>query len=343
MNQAAISENQVTVDGHDCFYLAAGPEDGPLVVLVHGWPELSLSWRHQLPCLASLGFRAVAPDMRGYGRSSVYDRHEDYAQERIVADMIALLRSLGRERAVWVGHDWGAPVVWNIASHHPEHCAAVAGLCVPYRSVELGLDHLISLVDREIYPADEYPAGQWEYMRFYEENFAAAQAEMEADPAATTRALFRAGNPKTLGKPSPTATVRRAGGWFKGSARPTDVPLDERVLSVEDHSVYAVALRRNGFFGPNSWYMNHARNAEYAARAARDGVLEMPALFLAGRYDLTCEAINSRLGEAMRDHCRDLTVTPIDSGHWMAQEKPARVNAALVKWLATRVPGSWPG
>lgn len=342
MTKAAISENHITIDDHGCFYLAAGPEAGPLVVLVHGWPELSLSWRHQLPCLASLGFRAVAPDMRGYGRSTVYDRHEDYAQEPIVADMIGLIRALGRERAVWVGHDWGAPVVWNIASHHPELCAGVAGLCVPYRSVELGVDHLISLVDRDIYPKDQYPAGQWEYMRYYEESFAAAQAEMEADTAATVRALFRAGNPKTLGKPSPTATVRRAGGWFKGSARPTDVPLDERVLSPEDHAIYAAALGRNGFFGPNSWYMNHARNAAYAARAVNDGVLEMPALFLAGRYDLTCEAINSRLGESMREDCRDLRITPIDSGHWMAQEKPAEVNAALVHWLATRVPGCWP-
>ena len=100
MNEAAISENQVTVNGHDCSYLAAGPKDGPLVVLVHGWPELSLSWRHQLPCLSALGFRAIAPDMRGYGCSSVYDRHEDYAQESIVADMIGLLGALGRERAV---------------------------------------------------------------------------------------------------------------------------------------------------------------------------------------------------------------------------------------------------
>lgn len=96
MDKAAITENRITTDGHDSFYLAAGPEDGPLVILVHGWPELSLSWRHQLPCLGALGFRAIAPDMRGYGRSSVYDRHEDYTQELIVADMIGLLRALGR-------------------------------------------------------------------------------------------------------------------------------------------------------------------------------------------------------------------------------------------------------
>jgi pimeloyl-ACP methyl ester carboxylesterase len=116
-----ITEHTVTTGTHTTSYLAAGPEDGPLVIFVHGWPELSLSWRHQLPALAALGFRAVAPDLRGYGRSSVYQRHEDYAQSLIVGDMLDLLSALGRQRAVWVGHDWGCPTVWNIASHHPEN------------------------------------------------------------------------------------------------------------------------------------------------------------------------------------------------------------------------------
>ena len=339
----AISEHVFTRNDHQTFYLAAGPRSGPLVVLLHGWPELSLSWRHQLPCLASLGFRAIAPDMRGYGRSSVYDRHEDYAQERIVADMVALLAALGRDRAVWVGHDWGAPVAWNIASHHPELCHAVAVLCVPYRTVELGLDHIIGLVDRERYPADRFPAGQWEYMRFYEENFDVARTEMEADPAATLRVLFRSGNPESIGRPSPTSMVRHNGGWFRGAERPPDMPLDGRVLSEADHAVYADALARNGFFGPNAWYMNHARNAEYAATAVKGGVLEMPALFLAARYDVTCETMTSRLAEPMKEFCRDLSIETVDSGHWMAQEKPVEVNAALVQWLATRVPAAWPG
>jgi pimeloyl-ACP methyl ester carboxylesterase len=98
--------------GHASFYLACGAEDAPLIVFVHGWPELSESWRHQLPCFAALGFRCVAPDMRGYGRSSVPARQEDYAMPPIVRDMLELLDGLGRERAVWVGHDWGSPVVW---------------------------------------------------------------------------------------------------------------------------------------------------------------------------------------------------------------------------------------
>ena len=128
----SITEHVVKTARHTTFYLACGAEDAPLIVFVHGWPELSISWRHQLPSLASLGFRTVAPDMRGYGRSSVYPRHEDYALEHAIADMIELLDALGREKAVWVGHDWGSPVVWSLASHHPERCFGVANLCVPY-------------------------------------------------------------------------------------------------------------------------------------------------------------------------------------------------------------------
>ena len=122
-----ILEHTLRTDRHATGYLAAGPEDGPVVLFLHGWPELSISWRHQLPVFAGLGFRAIAPDMRGYGRSSTYASTDAYAQEHIVADMLELVDHLGRERAVWVGHDWGAPVVWNIASHHPERCHGVAG------------------------------------------------------------------------------------------------------------------------------------------------------------------------------------------------------------------------
>jgi pimeloyl-ACP methyl ester carboxylesterase len=155
-----------------------------------------------LPALASLGFRAIAPDVRGYGRSSIYPRSSDYAQELIVQDMLELLDSLGRERAVWVGHDWGSPAVWNLASHHPERCEGVANLSVPYYSIERGLDHTITLVDRKVYPEAEYPAGNWDCMRYYEENFAEAIAQMEANVYKFLKLAFRKGDPAGEGKPA---------------------------------------------------------------------------------------------------------------------------------------------
>ncbi|NDG41772.1 MAG: alpha/beta fold hydrolase, partial [Betaproteobacteria bacterium] len=101
-----ITEHTLKTGRHTTGYLECGASDAPLLVFVHGWPELSISWRHQLPVFAALGFRCIAPDMRGYGRSATYTRHEDFAQALIVDDMLELLASLGRDQAVWIGHDW---------------------------------------------------------------------------------------------------------------------------------------------------------------------------------------------------------------------------------------------
>ena len=337
-----VVEKIVKTERHKTFFLASGAEDAPVIVFVHGWPELSISWRHQLPCFAGLGFRAVAPDMRGYGRSSVYARHEDYALEHIVKDMIELLDALGREKAVWVGHDWGSPVVWSLASHHPDRCFGVANLCVPYFAKGFAPRTLVPYVDRAVYPEAQYPVGQWDYQLFYEESFGKASAAFEADVRNTVKALFRKGNPGGKGKPSRTAQVRRDGGWFGGAGRAPDVPMDTDVLTEEDFHKYATALESNGFFGPDSWYMNHERNLQYATKAANGGALLLPVLFLHGEYDYTCETVTSRLADPMRGDCRNLTEVVVPSGHWMAQEKPRTVNAALARWLAVQLPQIWP-
>jgi pimeloyl-ACP methyl ester carboxylesterase len=336
-----ITEHTAKTERHTTFYLAAGPESGPLIIFVHGWPELSISWRNQLPAVVALGFRAIAPDMRGYGRSSVYRQHSDYAQEHIVRDMLELLEAVGEEKAVWVGHDWGSPVVWNIASHHPDRCHAVASLCVPYYTLERGLEHTLALVDRELYPESEFPAGQWDYMRYYEENFSEAIAPMDANVYQFVKLLFRKGDPTREGKRAFTATARRNHSFLGINPIP-DLPRDNDVVSEEDLSVYVSALTRNGFFGPNSWYMNHEVNAGHAMTAQNGGYLDMPVLFLNARYDNVCECTHSRLPQPMRTYCRNLTEETIHSGHWLAQEKPAEVNSALVKWLATKVPEVWP-
>lgn len=341
MEPFPVVEHVVRTDRHRTSYLTCGAADAPPVVLVHGWPELSYSWRHQLRCLADLGFRAIAPDMRGYGRSSVYDRHEDYALEHIVTDMRELVGQLGIERAVWVGHDWGSPVVWSLATHHPELCHGIASLCVPYLPGGFCFDSFLPLVDREVYPAETHPLGQWDYQRFYEESFDKARSTFEADVEATIKVLFRKGTPVGDGKPARTATVRQQGGWFGPLPKAPPVPLDTDVLSEADLAVYVEALKRNGFFGPDSWYMNHARNASFARGATNGGRIDMPVLFLHGAYDYVCETTRSRLAEPMREHCRDLTEVVVASGHWMAQEQPFAVNAALARWLALRLPHLW--
>lgn len=335
-----ITEHQARRAGHTTHYLASGPADGPLLIFVHGWPELSLSWRHQLPVFGGLGFRAIAPDLRGYGRSSVYDRHEDYAQEHVVADMRELLGALGGERAVWVGHDLGSPTVWNLASLHPEICTAVASLCVPYYGFERGIEQLLSNIDRSIYPQDKFPAGQWDYQLFYQENFERATKVFDADPYRTMKLMLRKGDPGHVGKPATTSRIRAQGGWFGPLDAAPDSPRDADVVSEDDLQVYAEALKRNGFFGPDSYYMNHAANARYAA-TGKDR-LELPVLFVHARYDTICATVNGPLAQPMRERCSDLSETVLDCGHWVAQEKPVALNAALARWLVTRVPSVWP-
>jgi pimeloyl-ACP methyl ester carboxylesterase len=337
-----VTDNVVKTARHTTFYLACGATDAPVIIFVHGWPELSVSWRHQLPCFAALGFRAIAPDMRGYGRSSVYRRHEDYAVECIVEDMQELLQALGREKAIWVGHDWGSPIVWSMASHHPDRCLGVASLCVPYLARGFVPENLLPLVDRKVYPEAQFPMGQWDYQLFYEESFDKARQAFEADVRNTVKALFRKGRPEGRGQPSRTATIRKDGGWFGGAGKAPDLPIDADVLADADLDAYVAALQANGFFGPDSWYMNHRRNAQFAAKARDGGKLRLPVLFLHGAHDFTCETINSRLAEPMRTDCENLTEVVVPSGHWMAQEKPASVNAAIARWLATRLPETWP-
>jgi pimeloyl-ACP methyl ester carboxylesterase len=337
-----VTERSHKSPRHTSFYLSSGREDAVPIIFVHGWPELSQSWRHQLPTFGSLGFRAIAPDMRGYRRSSIYNRHEDYAVENAVADMIDLLDSLGAEKAVWVGHDWGSPVVWNIASHHPDRCHGVANLCVPYIPQGFAPEAIIPLVDRKLYPEDQFPAGQWEYTMFYRENFDKARAGFEHNIANTVKALFRAGSPDGKGQPASTAYTRIAGGFFGQLPGVPDIPRDETVLTEEDLHKYASGLTRNGFFGPDSWYMNGPANMAFAKHAKNNARIDMPVLFLHGEYDYVCATVGTRLADPMREYCKNLTEATVQSGHWMAQEKPLAVNAHLAMWLATKLPALWP-
>ena len=261
----------------------------------------------------------------------------------VVQDMLELLATLGYDRAVWIGHDSGSLVVWDMASHHPDKTVGVVSLTIPYIAQGFTLDSLVPLVDRDTYPEAEYPAGQWDYILFYQESFERACRWFDANPRNVIKAIFRKGNPDGAGKPARSAVVRKAGGWFGGGPC-RDLPHDPDIISEQDLEAYTAALTRNGFFGPASWYMNYnADNAVYARRAVNNGKLSMPVLFLHGAYDYTCETMTSKFAEPMRSDCSDLTEVVVKSGHWMAQEKPTDVNAALARWLALKLSDYWSG
>lgn len=331
---APVSEHVLRGEWHTTAYLECGPPDGPPMIFVHGWPALSIMWRRQLEHFGALGYRCIAPDMRGYGGSSVPARHDDYAVEAIAGDMVELLRGLGAERAIWVGHDWGSAVVWALAGHHPKLCRAVVNLCVPYFAQGFAPATLVPLVDRNVYPEAKYPAGQWDYQLYYETAFDAAAAAFEADLPATFKALFRRGDAREKGRPALTARITRDGGWFGGTGRAPDLPRDPAVLSEDELARYVAAFARTGFAGADAWYVNAERNLDYAARVPNGGRLALPVLFLHAAYDTICETVDSRLAEPMRRDCADLTEVVLDTGHWMAQEQPERVNDALAAWLA---------
>ncbi|GAA2477089.1 alpha/beta hydrolase [Winogradskya humida] len=312
-------------------YLEDGPVGGPLIIFVHGWPGIARTWVRQLDYFAARGYHVVAPDLRGYGGSAGFDEPSAYRQEEVVGDLLELHDRLGAAPAVWVGHDWGSPTVWNIAAHHASRCRAVATLAVPFGTVELGLDALVGLVDRERYPVESHPYGQFDYMAYYERFPSQVTAVFEADPSATVRTLFRRGNPKVRSRPAPTATTTADGGWFRGADRAPDLPLDESVLTPDLFAELVDAFQRNGFAAPTAYYLNHRANADYAATG---GPLTLPVLFIGADHDPVIDLTAPAILTGMRATCPDLTEVTVPAGHWLQLEAAGTVNGQLLDWLA---------
>jgi len=177
-------------------------------------------------------------------------------------------------------------------------------------------------------------------MLFYRESFDTARQWFDDNVRNVVKVLFRKGDPAAVGTPSITSSLRQSGGLFGGGPCP-DLPRDADVITEQDYEAYTAALTRNGFFGPDSWYMNHEANGAYAQTSRNKGKLSMPVLFLHAAYDTTCETVHSHLADPMRRDCSDLTEVIVHSGHWMAQEQPVAVNAALAKWLAAKLNDYW--
>jgi pimeloyl-ACP methyl ester carboxylesterase len=291
---------------------------GPLVILMHGWPELGLSWRHQVGPLAAAGYTVAAPDMRGYGGSSKPAEIEAYALDGLADDMAAVARALGAARWVAVGHDWGAPVAWRSALRFPEAVAAVFGLSVPHTPFRAGEGAA------ELFP-DRF---------FYIDYFQApgvAEAELETDVRANLKKIFFAlSGDAPLGewmKPRP-----KTGPMLPALAEPPAGPLS--FMSEAELDLYAEAYRRGGFFGPVSWYRTAAINVRQA-QAYGDQRIRQPSGFLCGDKEIVLQMIPAVL-EGMRRLCDELRTDIVlpDAGHWIQQERPIEVTEALLGFLA---------
>jgi pimeloyl-ACP methyl ester carboxylesterase len=321
---------------HTTRYWEAGPADGPLMIFLHGWPQIGLIWRAQIEAFASGGWHCVAPDMRGYGGSSAPTAAEAYTLKEIVADMVELHDHLGARPAFWVGHDWGSPVAGALAAHHAKRSRGIVLISVPYFPNGFGLPSVLPLVDRQLYPAERYPDGQWDYYRFYLTHFDQTVSDMGADIPATLASIYRPGNPASAGKVSPSALITANGGRYGSAHRAPPTAPDPTLWPSADFDALVDSFRATGFRPGNAWYLNDTANSVYARSAPGGGRLRQPVLFVNGDWDAITDINRSRLGEPMHFACGDLTVTNLPAGHWLPLERKSELVQAIRSWVSTK-------
>lgn len=222
-----------------------------------------------------------------------------------------------------------------MASHHAVRCRGVVNLFVPYFARGLALPNLLPLIDRDVYPEDRFPVGQWDYWLFYRQHFARASREFEVDVEATLAMLYRKAPARQRGAPAFTANICRQDGWFGPAHRPPATMREGSLLPPEDFDYLAAAFMKTGFAGADAWYMNDAANIAFAAEAPNFGTLTLPALFIHATEDTVCDTTGSRLAEPMREDCEKLSEVMIAGGHEIMLEQPEQVNGAISGWLAS--------
>jgi pimeloyl-ACP methyl ester carboxylesterase len=293
----AIRHHTIQLSEVDMHVAEAG--DGPAVIFLHGFPELWYSWRHQMAALAAAGYRAIAPDRRGYGDTSIPETPADYDINHLTGDIVDLIDRLGIESATLVGHDFGALVAWSTALIQPRRVRAVAGFSVPH-------------VPRTPVPP----------MQFFRQVMGDDFYMLWLQEPGVADSLFAEDIERAL-----------AGEWVTDRLNWQHRPVPERFSwrSANDQRVYIDALRRNRFTGPLNWYRNFDRNWELLA--AHDGhTIDCPAMFVARQDDPVLRFMPPAV---MEGHVTDLRVNELLPGvnHWVQEEAPDQVNTLLIDFL----------
>ncbi|MGP3690406.1 alpha/beta fold hydrolase [Streptomyces sp. IBSNAI002] len=297
---------------------------GPLVLLVHGFPESWYSWRHQLPALAAAGYRAVAIDVRGYGRSSKPAATDAYRMLDLVEDNVAVVRALGAADSVVVGHDWGSNIAAASALLHPEVFRAVGLLSVPYAPP--GGPRPTAVFGRIGGPEQEF------YVSYFQEP-GRAEAEIEPDVRGWLAGFYAALSADTMpaaGEPDPHFVS--PGGRLRDRFPAGRLPA---WLSEDDLDVYAAEFERTGLTGALNRYRNMDRDGEDLA-PHRGAPITQPSLFIGG----TLDASTTWMADAIDAHPSTLPALSASHllegrGHWIQQERPDEVSRLLVDWLTT--------
>lgn len=296
----------ISVNGVELEVFEAGREHrGRPIVLCHGWPEHAFSWRHQMPALADAGYHVIVPNQRGYGRSSKPSEVTDYDVEHLTGDLVALLDHFGYDDATFVGHDWGAMVVWWLALLHPDRVDGVIALSMSY--MDRG--------ERPWVEAMEEMLGDDFYFVDFNRRPGVADAALEANTARFLRNLYRKNVPIAVPEPG-NAMVDLA---------EADTPLGDPIMSDRELAVFVAAFESSGFTSNINWYRNVDRNWHLLADV--DPNIDQPALMIYGARDLV--ARNERLADVVPN----VTEVELDCGHWIMDEMPDATNRAILTWL----------
>jgi pimeloyl-ACP methyl ester carboxylesterase len=318
-----IEHQQIHTNGIELHVASCGPADGPPVVLCHGFPELWYSWRHQLVALGGAGFRALAPDLRGYGGSSHPSEVAAYGSDQLTADLCGLLDHFGYDRAAFVGHDWGAMLVWEMGRLHPDRMSSIYNLSVPFTESPAPPTEIFEAIF----------AGKFFYILYFQE-VGRPESELEADPRTFLRTMLYSAGGEGMATSPGLPDVPRQGTGFLDILAPAPDQLPAWI-SEADVDVYADAFLTGGFFGPLSFYRN--MDANWArSKDVPSSDLAMPIGFLTGSLD-PVNAMLPGAAEAMEAAFPDFRgATTVDgAGHWVQQERPDETNAALLGFLSS--------
>ena len=298
---------RVAVNGIELEVFEAGQANaGNPIVLCHGWPELAYSWRHQVPALVEAGYHVIAPNQRGFGNSSRPSEVTEYDIEHLAGDLVALLEHYGYDDAPFVGHDWGAMVVWGLTLLHPQRVSRLIALSLPYQ--ERGPMPWIELLEMVL--------GSDFYFVHFNRQPGVADAILDDNAAQFLRNLYRKN--ETPGEPEP--------GMAMINLARAETPRGEALLTEDELRVFTSAFETSGFTGGINWYRNLDRNWHLLAEV--DPTIQQPALMIYGDRDTIQRAEN------LTTFVPNVEVVSLNTGHWIQQEQPDEVNRIMLDWLS---------
>jgi pimeloyl-ACP methyl ester carboxylesterase len=293
--------------------------EGLPVVFSHGFPELAYSWRHQVGAVAGAGYRAIAPDQRGYGGTSRPSEVRDYDIFHLTDDLAGLLDALGEERAIFVGHDWGGFVVWHMPLLHPDRVAGVISLTTPYSP-------RFALAPTELF---RMAGGENHYILWFQEPGVADEALARDVRTLFDHMMRRGVDPEAI-----RAAVPDQPNDFVEAVVKAPV-LGDPLLDETELDLYASTFTETGFTGGLNWYRNFDHNWEQTPQL--DGAtIDVPSLMITSEWD---PVLVPAMAQGMPSFIADLEIHMVErTGHWVQQDDPARVNELVLDWLTRRFP-----